>query len=84
MDDIWFRKPVEIGAMLYFNSQICYVQDNHIQTRVSAEVVNPETGEMSVTNVFHFTFMTKDKTPPLIVPKTYSEVSSINQIFIVF
>lgn len=73
MDDIWFRKPVEIGAMLYFNSQICYVQDNHIQTRVSAEVVNPETGEMSVTNVFHFTFMTKDKTPPLIVPKTYSE-----------
>ena len=26
MDDIWFRAPVEIGAMLYFNSQICYVQ----------------------------------------------------------
>ena len=26
MDDIWFRSPVEIGAMLYFNSQICYVQ----------------------------------------------------------
>ena len=79
MDDIWFRKPVEIGAMLYFNSQICYVQDNYIQTRVSAEVVNPETGEMSVTNVFHFTFMTKDKTPPLIVPKTYSEVGCINE-----
>ena len=38
MDDIWFRAPVEIGALLYFNSQICYTEDNFIQTRVSAEV----------------------------------------------
>ena len=37
MDDIWFRAPVEIGSLLYFNSQICYTQDNFIQTRVSAE-----------------------------------------------
>jgi len=73
MDDIWFRAPVEIGAMLYFNSQICYTQDNYIQTRVSAEVVNPKTGQMSITNVFHFTFMTKDRKPPSIVPKTYHE-----------
>jgi len=73
MDDIWFRAPVEIGAMLYFNSQICYTQDNYIQTRVSAEVINPKTGEMSITNVFHFTFMTKDKDPPTIIPKTYHE-----------
>ena len=95
MDDIWFRAPVEIGAMLYFNSQICYVQvilislheisqssktltiplqDNYMQTRVSAEVVDPQTGEMSITNVFHFTFLAKEKTPPFIVPKTYHEV----------
>ena len=26
MDDIWFRAPVEIGAMLYFNSQVLYSQ----------------------------------------------------------
>ena len=111
MDDIWFRAPVEIGAMLYFNSQICYVQvraflltilknchcfivelnlaleycylagllhslqDNYIQTRVSAEVVDPQTGEMSITNVFHFTFLAKEKTPPSVVPKTYHEVA---------
>jgi acyl-coenzyme A thioesterase 9 len=74
MDDIWFRAPVEIGAMLYFNSQICYVQDNFIQTRVSAEVLDPQTGEMTITNVFHFTFLAKEKTPPFIVPKTYHEV----------
>ena len=97
MDDIWFRAPVEIGAMLYFNSQICYVQvsaflvfhpsskvltftplqDNYIQTRVSAEVVDPQTGEMSITNVFHFTFLAKEKTPPFIVPKTYHEVGKL-------
>ena len=38
MDDIWFRLPVEIGAMLSFSSQVSYTQDNHIQTRVAAEV----------------------------------------------
>ena len=91
MDDIWFRAPVEIGSLLYFNSQIAYTQDNFIQTRVSAEVgegrggrrnnyfvmqvVNPKTGELSVTNVFHYTFMIKDKIPPTIIPKTYHEVT---------
>ena len=95
MDDIWFRAPVEIGSLLYFNSQIAYTQDNYIQTRVSAEVgekeekegrkmrnnnfvmqvVNPKTGELSVTNVFHYTFLIKDKIPPTIIPKTYHEVT---------
>ena len=40
MDDIWFRKPVEVGSMLYYNSQICYTQDHYVQTRVSAEVIS--------------------------------------------
>jgi len=73
MDDILFKSPVEVGQLLYFNSQICYIQDNYIQTRVSAEVVNPKTGELSVTNVFHFTFQILDRDPPFIVPKTYHE-----------
>ena len=38
MDDIMFKAPVEVGSLLYFNSQICYTQDNYVQTRVSAEV----------------------------------------------
>ena len=38
VDDILFRKPVEVGSMLYFNSQVCYTEDNYVQTRVSAEV----------------------------------------------
>ena len=38
------------------------------------QVVNPKTGELSVTNVFHYTFLIKDKIPPTIIPKTYHEV----------
>ena len=38
MDDILFKAPVEVGNLLYFNSQICFTQDNYVQTRVSAEV----------------------------------------------
>ena len=41
-DDIWFRKPVEVGSMLYFNSQICYTAEDFVQTRVSAEVSTRE------------------------------------------
>ena len=91
MDDILFKAPVEVGNLLYFNSQICYTQDNYVQTRVSAEVLNsiiifcltffckvlnPKTGELSVTNVFHYTFLIKgNKEPPTIIPKTYHEVT---------
>lgn len=77
MDDIWFRAPVEVGSLLYFNSQIVYTEDNYIQTRVSAEVVNPKTGELTVSNVFHYTFTIKDKAPPSIIPKTYHEVTTL-------
>jgi acyl-coenzyme A thioesterase 9 len=73
VDDIWFRKPVEVGSMLYFNSQISYTEDKYIQTRVSAEVLDPETGGMSVTNVFQFTFELRKQEPPQIIPKTYHE-----------
>lgn len=74
MDDILFKAPVEVGNLLYFNSQICYTQDKYVQTRVSAEVLNPKTGELSVTNVFHYTFLIKEnKEPPTIIPKTYHE-----------
>ena len=74
MDDILFQKPVEIGSLLYFNSQVCYTQDKYAQIRVSAEVVNPKTGELSVTNVFQYTFSFLDGLiPEKVIPKTYHE-----------
>ena len=48
MDDILFRSPVEIGAMLYFNSQVCFTQGNYVQIRVSAETLDPVTGKMAI------------------------------------
>ena len=72
MDDILFRTPVEVGAMLYFNSQVCFTQGNYVQIRVSAEVLDPLTGKMKISNVFHFTFLL-EQAPPTIIPKTYHE-----------
>ena len=74
MDDILFQKPVEIGSLLYFNSQVCYTQDKYVQIRVSAEVVDPKTGHLSVTNVFQYTFsFLNDLIPSKSIPKTYHE-----------
>lgn len=73
MEDILFKAPVEVGQLLYYHSQICYTQDNYIQTRVSAEVVDPSTGKLTVTNVFHFTFQILDREPPRLIPRTYRE-----------
>lgn len=74
MDDISFEAPVEVGSLLYFNSQICYTQDHYIQVRVSAEVLDPKTGKLQVTNVFHYTFELREgQIPPMIIPKTYHE-----------
>ena len=75
MDDISFKKPVEIGSLLYFNSQICYTEGNQLQTRVSAEVLDPTTGQLSLTNVFQYTFSLGEEAgdAPKIIPKTYHE-----------
>uniref|UniRef100_A0A672N6Q3 Acyl-coenzyme A thioesterase 9, mitochondrial-like n=1 Tax=Sinocyclocheilus grahami TaxID=75366 RepID=A0A672N6Q3_SINGR len=56
VDDIVFRKPVEIGSLLLLSSQVCYTEGMHIQVRVHTEVLDPLTRQHSTTNVFHFTF----------------------------
>jgi len=74
VDDIWFRKPVEIGSLLYFSSQVVYTQGSKLQVRVNASVVDPISDVQDTTNVFHFTFATRSTTPVRrIFPKTYSE-----------
>ena len=65
-----------MGSLLYFNSQIAYVEGQKIQVRVSAEVLNPLTGEMKTTNVFHFTYEIREGKPKMIIPKTYHEGKS--------
>uniref|UniRef100_A0A8C8FL06 Acyl-CoA thioesterase 9 n=1 Tax=Oncorhynchus tshawytscha TaxID=74940 RepID=A0A8C8FL06_ONCTS len=72
VDDILFRKPVEIGSLLLLSSQVCYTEGKYIQVRVHTEVLDPLTRQHNTTNVFHFTFVT-DKDVPNIVPQSYGE-----------
>ncbi|CAF3016783.1 unnamed protein product [Rotaria sp. Silwood2] len=75
VDDIMFQRPVEIGSLLFLSAMVVYVEDNKIQTRVHAEVVDIHTTNRATTNVFYFIFKTKDNKQPLghVVPKTYAE-----------
>nr|XP_040572619.1 acyl-coenzyme A thioesterase 9, mitochondrial-like [Lepeophtheirus salmonis] len=72
IDDIIFRKPVEIGSIMYMNSQVCFTHENFVQIRVSAEIFNPETKKNSISNVFEFTFK-NNYDVPMVMPKTYQE-----------
>ncbi|CAM1330726.1 ACOT9 (predicted) [Pycnogonum litorale] len=74
VDDILFRKPVEIGSLLYLLSQVVYTDGANMQIRVHADVVNPEAGTQETTNVFHFTFRPVDNSiVSVIMPRAYHE-----------
>jgi len=53
--------------------KVAFIQDEFIQIRVSAEVLDPHNGQLTLTNVFHYTFSLKDGHPPKIIPKSYHE-----------
>ncbi|XP_071484358.1 acyl-coenzyme A thioesterase 9, mitochondrial-like [Diadema antillarum] len=72
IDDILFRKPVEVGSFLFFLSEIAYTEGCYMQIRVHAEVVDPVTGQRDTTNVFHFT-IAADQPVMQVWPKTYGE-----------
>ena len=71
MDDILFRKPVDVGSLLCLLSRgVVYTEGNNMQLCVSAEVVDPRLGTKDLTNVFYFTFNTKEPVKP-VMPQTY-------------
>ncbi|KAL5004407.1 hypothetical protein ScPMuIL_017863 [Solemya velum] len=73
VDDIVFRRPVEIGSLLFLSSQIVYTEGSKMQVFVHAEVVNPKDGSHKTTNDFHFTFDTELADLKNVIPKTYAE-----------
>ncbi|XP_033643173.1 acyl-coenzyme A thioesterase 9, mitochondrial-like [Asterias rubens] len=74
VDNIQFRKPVEVGDLLYLSSQVAFTDGHYMQLRVHAEVVDPTTGARDTTNVFHFTVKSSSQGPiPMVRPKTYGE-----------
>lgn len=72
VDDILFRKPVEIGSLLFLSSQVVYTKGSMLQLKVHAEVVGLD-GSRAVTNDFHFTFDSKQDNLKRVIPQTYAE-----------
>merc|ERR1719334_1504044 len=72
IDDIMFKRPVEIGSLLYLNSQVVYTEGDLLQVSTKAAMMDPATNSSKLTNIFHFTFQTDPPLPP-VVPRTYPE-----------
>ncbi|KAG0251770.1 hypothetical protein BG011_007377 [Mortierella polycephala] len=78
LDEISFRKPVPIGALLDLDSQIAFSEggEHHsFQVMVKADVLDVEKGTRETTNTFWFTFKDpkKDHDTPKAMPRTYAE-----------
>lgn len=73
-DDIWFRRPVDVGSLLHYEAQAVYTEDNFMQLNVNATVIHADQGTKEITNVFHFTFKLDGNDPaPRVIPKSYPE-----------
>ncbi|KAL7638496.1 UNVERIFIED_CONTAM: hypothetical protein RMT77_011066 [Armadillidium vulgare] len=72
VDDIMFRKPVEIGSLLYLNSQVIYTAGRHLQISTKASVVDAVTQTSNLTNIFHLTFEVPNVVDE-VIPRTYHE-----------
>uniref|UniRef100_A0A2R5LLE7 Putative acyl-coa thioesterase n=2 Tax=Ornithodoros turicata TaxID=34597 RepID=A0A2R5LLE7_9ACAR len=73
-DDVWFRRPVDVGSLLHYEAQAVYTEDNLMQLNVNATVIHADKGTKEITNVFHFTFrLDGDEPAPRVIPRTYPE-----------
>jgi acyl-CoA hydrolase len=68
-----FLKPVEIGSIVEFKAVAAYASANSVQVRVSAEVIDPFTGDHATTNTFSYAFAIPRHTRVEIVPSTFEE-----------
>jgi acyl-coenzyme A thioesterase 9 len=78
MDDINFRKPVEIGSVVALRACVSYTSSTgrSFLVRVTADVIEPASGARDTTNVFHILFSiggTESKILPQLLPRTYGE-----------
>jgi len=76
LDQVDFHKPVEIGSILTFNSQVIYSEGHAFCVMVTCDKVTPNQGvglQKVRTNSFYFTFTCPDKPLSKLVPNTYAE-----------
>ncbi|OAF70271.1 Acyl-CoA thioesterase 9 [Intoshia linei] len=80
INDIQFKRPVDIGSILYLKAQIVYVVDNLIHVNVNAFIkpsslsnVDYKLKDLAVTNIFNFIFATTEPSTKTVLPISYSE-----------
>ncbi|KAH7695473.1 acyl-CoA thioesterase [Aphelenchoides avenae] len=56
-----FLRPVDVGSMLYRDTQICYTDGKYIQIYVTSYVHNTRKNAFQVVNKFNFTFEAADE-----------------------
>ncbi len=83
VDDLAFKHPVPIGAVLQLTAQVVYTEEESdvdnivksqlIHVEVVADVLNIQTSDRKTTNTFHFTY--RHESPPkyAVKPGTYAE-----------
>ncbi|KAM3718622.1 Acyl-coenzyme A thioesterase 9 [Dirofilaria immitis] len=72
VDDIMFRKSVDVGSILLLSSQVCYSTDHYMELLVDAEVLDVVTGNRELTNTFYLTYQS-DRALPTVIPYSYSD-----------
>lgn len=78
VDELAFKHPVPIGAVLQLTAQVVYTQEEPegsqlIHMAVIADVLNIESGERKTTNTFHFTCRNESAPKYSVKPDTYEE-----------
>jgi len=72
IDDVVFKRSVNIGDLLFFHSQVVFTHENKIQTRVSAEIMDKDTQKLKLSNVLQMTFELPQVVPS-VIPMSYHE-----------
>ncbi|KAJ3136761.1 hypothetical protein HK100_001335 [Physocladia obscura] len=76
LDDVTFRRPVEIGDILDLRSQVVYTHESKVVIKVVAHIADAQKGTSVLSNEFWFTF---DAVSPIpgktrrIIPRTYND-----------
>ena len=82
VDEILFKKPVDIGDLVRLKSRVVYTSNNKkgdnrpiVQIEVTCYVVKPESHSSYISNTFDFIFQFEDDIKPLknLLPSTNAE-----------
>jgi acyl-coenzyme A thioesterase 9 len=77
VDDVTFRRPVEVGSLLQLESCVLFVDsDNSVHVEVMASVTQPSLRTSQLSNTFYFTFRAPPDTALLPVVPSSRDVAT--------